>query len=122
LSPARRTTGPVPWPPTSGGFSAGASSRKKPGARGKEAEREERERLAKLEQERVEHLLNEAENWRRAADLRVFVESVRKASPASPSPATDTLERWAAWVLALADRIDPIRAGRIPGEHLEQAG
>ncbi len=90
--------------------------------RTEEAERRERERLGKLEQERVEHLLNEAENWRRAADLRAFVESVRVASQASTSFAADTLERWAAWVLALADRIDPIRAGRIPGENVEQAG
>jgi len=79
-----------------------------------EQERREREHLEKLEKERVEHLLKEAENWRRAADLRAFVEIVRKESPPSPADAKEKLEQWATWVLALADRIDPIRSGRIP--------
>jgi hypothetical protein len=87
--------------------------------RKEEEERRERERLAKLEKDRVERLLSEAENWRRAADLRAFVNAVRAASQASDPGATKRLERWAAWVLALADRIDPIRAGRIPNESRE---
>lgn len=82
--------------------------------RKEEEERRERDRLAKLEKERVEHLLKEAENWRRAADLRSFVEIVRKESQANASLAVETLERWSTWVLAIADRLDPIRAGRIP--------
>ena len=82
--------------------------------RKEEEEHLERERLARLERERVELLLKEAENWRRAADLRALVETVRGESRTSESSAAETLERWAAWVLALADRIDPIRAGRIP--------
>jgi hypothetical protein len=80
-----------------------------------EAERRERERLAKLEKERVERLLTEADNWRRAADLRAFVEAVRVAARANDPATTDRLENWATSVLALADRIDPVRAGRIPG-------
>lgn len=87
--------------------------------RKEEEERRERERLAKLEKERVERLLSEAENWRRAADLRAFVDAVRAASQASDPGATERLEQWAVWVLALADRIDPIRAGRIPNEITE---
>jgi hypothetical protein len=87
-----------------------------------EEERRERERLAKLEKERVERLLKEAENWRRAADLRAFVEIVRKESQANASLAMETLERWSTWVLAIADRLDPIRAGRIPTETIEEAG
>jgi hypothetical protein len=84
-----------------------------------EEDRRERERLAKLEKERVERLLNEAANWRRAADLRAFVNDVRAAvgGPDEPSAAAG-LERWAASVLALADQIDPITAGRIPGNEL----
>jgi len=82
--------------------------------RKEEERRRERERLAKLERERVELLLKEAENWRRAADLRALVETVRVQRQMSDPAATETLERWAAWVLALADRIDPIKAGRIP--------
>jgi hypothetical protein len=63
-----------------------------------------------------------AENWRRAADPRAFVESVGVASQASHFVARDTLERWAAWVFGVADRIDPIRAGRIPGQNTERVG
>ena len=84
--------------------------------RREEEERRERERLAMLEKERVNRLLGEAENWRRAADLRAFVETVRLESQASASMTAEAFERWSAWVLALADRLDPIRAGRIPGD------
>jgi hypothetical protein len=81
-----------------------------------EAARRERERLAKLERERVEALLKEAENWRRAADLRSLVEAVRTATVASDPGSAVKLDRWANSVLALADRIDPVRAGRLPTE------
>jgi hypothetical protein len=84
-----------------------------------EQERRERERLEKLEKERVEHLLKEAENWRRASDLRAFVEIVRKETEPSGANVKERLEQWATWVLALADRIDPIRSGRIPNEDLK---
>ena len=47
------------------------------------------------------------------------MEIVRKESePADPN-AKERLEQWAIWVLALADRIDPIRSGRIPNEDLK---
>jgi hypothetical protein len=79
-----------------------------------EAVRRERERLAKLERERIDALLKEAENWRRAADLRALVEVVRTAKGASDPGSAEKLDRWASSVLALADRIDPVRAGRLP--------
>jgi hypothetical protein len=84
-----------------------------------EEERRERERLAKLEKELVEHLLAEADNWRRAADLRTFVKAVGSASQSSDARAAERLERWSASVLALADQIDPIRSGRIPNKDME---
>jgi hypothetical protein len=43
-----------------------------------EEERRERERLAKLEKERLERLFAAANDWRRAADLRAFVEVARR--------------------------------------------
>jgi len=86
-----------------------------------ERDRLERERRAKLEKERVELLLKEADNWRRAAELRGFVDIVRAQSHVGDAAATERLDRWARWVLALADRVDPIRAGRIPNETLEAA-
>jgi hypothetical protein len=79
-------------------------------ARLKKQEEERPERVARLEKERVERLLNDAANWRRAADLRAYVEAVRQAH-ASPDPdRVKQLERWAAWVSAEADRIDPIQS------------
>jgi len=53
-----------------------------------EEERRERERLAKLERERLERLFSAANDWRRAADLRAFVEAVRAANPDMSTPAT----------------------------------
>lgn len=88
--------------------------------RREEEERRERERLAKLEQERVAGVLREAENWRRAADLRAFVDAVR--GKLGESGGTKGLEQWAAWVVELADRIDPIRAGRIPNAEMNERG
>jgi hypothetical protein len=80
---------------------------------------QERERLEKLEKERVEQLLTEVEHWRRAADLRKFVEAVRTRSQVHDPDATEKLDRWSDSVLAVADRIDPIRSGRILGGSLE---
>ena len=90
--------------------------------RKEESERHERERLATLEKERIEHLLKEAENWRRAADLRAFVASVRAIGTSGNIGVTERLDKWVAWVLALADRLDPIRSGRIPNDSMEGAG
>jgi hypothetical protein len=49
------------------------------------------------------------------------VEKVRKERQPTDTDAKDRLERWSAWVLALADRIDPIRSGRIPND-VKEAG
>jgi len=79
-----------------------------------EEERRERERQLKLEQERIERLLGEASAFRQAADIRAFVESVRTASVSATDPLPqDKVEAWAVWALSEADRIDPVRSGRI---------
>ena len=79
-----------------------------------EEERRERERLAKLERERLERLFSAANDWRRAADLRAFVDTVRAANHDVSSPAAiERLERWADDALAAADRLDPLRGGEL---------
>jgi len=79
-----------------------------------EEERRERERLAKLERERLERLFRAANDWRRAADLRAFVETVRVAHRDLSTPAAlERLERWANDALAAADRLDPLRGGEL---------
>lgn len=76
-----------------------------------EEERRERERLAKLEKERLDRLFAAAEAWRRAADLRAFVDAVRVATGDLKIP-IDTVERWASDALTAADRLDPLRSGQ----------
>ena len=81
--------------------------------RREENERRERERLAKLEQERLDRLFAAASNWRRAGDLRAFVDAVRAAYRQADSPEeSEKLDRWTADALDAADRLDPLRSGR----------
>jgi hypothetical protein len=81
--------------------------------RREEAERRERERLAKLEKERLGRLLEAANDWRRAADLRAFVEAVQAAHKGATSAGDrDRLTAWTADALSAADRLDPLRGGR----------
>jgi hypothetical protein len=76
-----------------------------------EQEKAERDRVLKLEEDRLKRLVDSAENHRRANDIRGFVASVI-ANPA-PTAGEDRVGRWQAWALAQADRIDPITTGRI---------
>ena len=84
-----------------------------------EEERRERERLAALERERLERLLNAANAWRRAVDLRAFVDAVRAAKQGRSGAAAERLERWAADALSAADRLDPLHAGELRFEDAE---
>lgn len=77
-----------------------------------EAERKERERQAALERKRVEDLLGDAVAFRRARDIRAYVEEARAANADAPEPvAAQDMVSWARWALAQADRIDPVRTG-----------
>lgn len=80
-----------------------------------EETRQQRERLAKLQQERVDRLIAIATNWRRAADLRAFVVAVQEASPNN----SDGLKQWMAWALATADSIDPLLTGELRVERMQ---
>ena len=73
------------------------------------AKRAARERQAKLEQARIDRLLNDAAALRQAADIRVYVESVRsEVEQGEANFAAEDLERWIAWAHAQANRIDPL--------------
>lgn len=76
-----------------------------------EEECRERERLAKREKERLARLFATANDWRRAADLRAFVEAVIAANADGNVP-SDKLERWATEARVAADRLDPLRGGQ----------
>lgn len=73
------------------------------------AEKAERERLARLAKQRVDRLIAQAEDLRRADAIRHYVASVRER-------ATDVqrehLPDWEHWALGVADTLDPITTGR----------
>jgi hypothetical protein len=71
------------------------------------------EREQRLEQVRIDRLLNEAASLRRAADIRAHVHAVEHAIEHKGMTApTDEVARWARRALAQADRIDPVKDGR----------
>lgn len=70
-----------------------------------ERERKERERLAAERQARIDGLLKDAGEHRKANDIRTYVAAVRAGAE---NISADQLERWASWALALADDLDPL--------------
>ncbi len=65
----------------------------------------ELEQLRKEEEARVNRLVAEAERWERAARIRRYVTAVLEEHT---DPVPESIERWASWAMATADRIDPI--------------
>lgn len=88
-----------------------------------EAERKERERIAALEQARIDRLLGEAASFQTARNIRAYIEDVRAASAAmTPAIAEEELAAWTQWALAQADRIDPVISKRfLNNEELKPA-
>lgn len=82
--------------------------------------RRERERLAAIEKAKVDALLQEASDWRKAEEIRAYVEALsQQASDAS----NDEFEKWRNWALLEADKLDPItslRGGKIPNPSAPQ--
>lgn len=72
-----------------------------------EAERAERERQQRLEQARIDHLLKDAAAFQQADEIRNYVAALTSKVHANGSADVEQLERWKAWALAQADRIDP---------------
>jgi hypothetical protein len=72
-----------------------------------EAERTNRERLKRLEEARVNHLLSDAAAFQQASAIREYVAKIQRAQSLSLTVSTEELQRWIEWALAQADRIDP---------------
>ncbi len=71
--------------------------------------RKEREHREKLEKARRDRLLSQAAAWRQAADIRAYVRAFVESRPvAQDASDRQSLEVWAQWALAEADRIDPL--------------
>jgi hypothetical protein len=72
-----------------------------------EAECAEKERLKRIEQERVDRLLRDAAAFHQAGTIRKYVEAIRLAQALESSSSHEELEQWSQWALTQADRIDP---------------
>ena len=73
-------------------------------------EREEQQHRQRVEQARIDRLLDEAVSLRRAMDIRAYVDAVRAVvANETASISAEKLARWSKWALAAADRIDPVR-------------
>jgi len=72
----------------------------------------EQERLRKIEKERLDLLLRDADLFRQAQTLRSYVESVRSVQGLVSEFPVEKLEEWCQWVLREADRMDPIMSGK----------
>ena len=76
-----------------------------------EAARREQERLAAAEQAKIDALRRDANNWRDAANIRIYVAAAREALGGIADH--QTIESWSQWALAEADKLDPITAGQL---------
>ncbi len=73
-----------------------------------EVERKAQELEARRQRAEVGRLLSEATSLQRAATIRSYVATVRSRQ-GGLGVGPDVVERWAAWALSHADRIDPLR-------------
>ena len=81
--------------------------------RAKERQRLERERLARVERAQVDRLLAQARALREAERIPLYVEAVCAAQTTLEHRLQAVeLERWTAWALGQAKRIDPVRNGQ----------
>jgi hypothetical protein len=75
------------------------------------------EEKRRAENERLEALLSDIENWRRAQDIREFVDAIRATTLqcSNPPPA---LEEWVTWARTAANAMDPLCKDR---RHVSQS-
>ena len=73
-----------------------------------EAERHERERMAKLERNGVDRLLHDADGLHQADAIRAYVAEAGQRSAGDVN--VEAFDRWRRWALEQADRIDRWRA------------
>ena len=75
-----------------------------------EVERREREEAAKREAERQrrESLVGEVTAWRRAAEIRAYVEAVRAEVEKSGTGESEEFREWERWAMGVAGEMDPV--------------
>jgi hypothetical protein len=77
-----------------------------------EVDRAERARQAAILQARIDRLLQEADNFRKANDIREYVKRVQALTTTHEEADLGKVRDWARWALAEADRIDPVNSAR----------
>lgn len=83
-----------------------------------DAEKKAQEQQAKIRKDRVDRLLREADDHRRANEIRSYVANVRELCTDQRPGDTAAVSVWAEWALAAADGIDPLVSGRFLKEVL----
>lgn len=79
------------------------------------AERQRIEKQKQYEQACVDHLLNQANAFRQANEIRAYVKEVERANQTSENPMTkQEFDVWSKWALTQADRIDPVNKLAVP--------
>jgi len=74
-----------------------------------EAERKERARIEKEAAERRDKLISDAAAWRRASEIRAYVDAqIARWSVDVDAESLDALQTWAEWALGQADQMDPL--------------
>ncbi len=75
-------------------------------------ERERKEEARRKEGQRLKGLLQQVERWRRATDVRAYVEAIRKsAKEGRQGLDQERIDELASWALAQAERMDPLVSG-----------
>lgn len=68
----------------------------------------------KLEAAREAALIQHARDWRSAASVRSFIETVEKASHRQGMPGNpEELAAWATWARTVADKLDPVASRKV---------
>lgn len=76
-----------------------------------DAERKERARIEKAAAERRDKLIADAAAWRRAAEVRAYVEAqIARWSAGADAETLGGVQAWAEWARREADEMDPLRA------------
>ena len=75
-----------------------------------EVERKERARIEKAAAERRDRLIADAAAWRRASEIRAYVEAqIARWSADADAEILSGLQTWAEWARGQADEMDPLR-------------
>jgi hypothetical protein len=75
-----------------------------------ETERKERARIEKAAADRRERLISDAGAWRRAAEIRAYVEAQLARWSDTDAEIMSGIQSWAEWARAEADTMDPLRS------------